>query len=248
MSDLTATETVETVADPMEVKAREMGWKPQEEFTGDAPLWVDAKEFVGRKPLFDKIHDQSKRLGDMEKTLKATADHVKKVGDMAYKRAVSDLERDRRDAISVADVGRVAEIDSELKVLANPVDSGPPAEYMEWVEANPWFTKDDELFAFACANYDVIAKKNPTARIEDTLKKVEDSVKRAYPEKFPKQPTQHSGPATVEGGTTPSNSRAGPGYSSLNADQKRVCDNFVRHGVLTREQYVKSLVDIGELK
>ena len=52
----------EEVPVPVEATARTQGWKPKEEFTGDPALWVDAKEFVGRAPLFDKIKGQSKEL------------------------------------------------------------------------------------------------------------------------------------------------------------------------------------------
>src|SRR3990172_4739307 len=61
--------------DSAEASARAQGWKPKEEFTGDPALWVDAKEFVGRAPLFDKIKTQSKDLKEIRKTVDAMAKH-----------------------------------------------------------------------------------------------------------------------------------------------------------------------------
>ena len=53
--------------DPYEDKARATGWRPLEEFEGDPETWVDAKEFLGRAPLFDKIKHQTKKQKELEK-------------------------------------------------------------------------------------------------------------------------------------------------------------------------------------
>jgi hypothetical protein len=229
--------------------AREQGWKPLDEFDGDKNTWIDAREFIGRKPLFDKIHLQNKKLTELEKTLKSTAEHVKKVGEAAYKRAYDDLAKERRYAISQADADRVDAIDAEVAELKKSTDvqieQGPPAEYQAWVDDNPWFTKDEELFAFACAVYDAQVKKNPKASLDETLSNVKSATKRAYPEKFE---TEKRAPhSAVEGGRAPSSVKSGPSYSNLNSEQKRVCDNFVRQGIMTKEAYVKSLQEIGEI-
>ncbi len=240
----------QTTEPSIEDQAREMGWRPKEEFEGDGRQWVDAKEFVGRKPLFDKIHDQGRKLNELEKTLKATAQHVTKVGEIAYKRAVSELKNERKEAIESADVQRVQEIDNELKDLKDTVtkteeDDGPPAEYKEWVGKNQWFETDSELYGFACSTFEALQKRNPNEPLGKTLKAVEAATKRAYPEKFGTTHVQQHN--SVEGGTRPSNTKTGPGYADLNKDQKRVCDTFVRQGVMTRDAYVKSLVEIGEI-
>ena len=237
----------EVVPETIEDKARGMGWKPAEEFDGDKSVWVYAKEFVGRKPLFDKIHDQNRKLSEVEKTLKATAEHVKKVGEIAYKKAVADLQKERKLAVAQADVLAVHEIDDELEELKQTAAASnePPPEFTAWTEENEWFGKDPELFDFACATYDAHMKRNPgETDLKKVLDKVKEVTKRAYPEKFGNVKPVHN---SVEGGARPSSVKSGPSYSSLSSEQKRVCDTFVRSGVMTKEAYVKSLVEIGEL-
>ena len=34
----------------VEDEAKDMGWRPQEEFSGDESKWIEAREFVERKP------------------------------------------------------------------------------------------------------------------------------------------------------------------------------------------------------
>jgi len=239
--------------DPIESKAREMGWKPQEEFSGEPHDWVDAREFVGRKPLFDRLHEQGRQIKGLEKTLKATTEHVQKVGEIAYKRAVSELQKERRTAIEDADARRVNEIDQELGELkqdraqAAQQTNEPPAEFTNWVEKNSWFNTDRELFDFACAAFDAHQKRNPNVNLDEALAEVTKVTKRAYPEKFGQKPAAPTHSA-VEGSKTPTQTRRGPGYGDLSDDQKRVCDNFVKSGVLTRDQYIKQLADIGELR
>ena len=46
----------------VEQKAIEMGWKPKDNFDGEETDFIDAAEFVRRKPLFDKIDTVGKDL------------------------------------------------------------------------------------------------------------------------------------------------------------------------------------------
>ena len=55
--------------DLFESEARESGWVPKEEFTGDPKTWVDAAEFVRRGPLFKKIDTQSREIKAMRQAI-----------------------------------------------------------------------------------------------------------------------------------------------------------------------------------
>ena len=68
--------------------AREKGWRPKEEYEGDAEGWVGAEEFVKRQPLFDKIKVQSKRLKELEKTVEAMAKHYQTSIKQAKEKAI----------------------------------------------------------------------------------------------------------------------------------------------------------------
>ena len=84
---------------PAEIKARAYGWVPEEEFTGDKTRWVDAKEFVSRAPLFDRIDHYRRRVEDLEGTVTEIKKHYKKVDETAYKRAIADLKKEKVQAL-----------------------------------------------------------------------------------------------------------------------------------------------------
>ena len=52
-----------------EVSAREMGWRPEEEYEGPEGNWVNADEFVARAPLYDGLSKQKKRIKRLEKVV-----------------------------------------------------------------------------------------------------------------------------------------------------------------------------------
>ncbi len=45
----------EVVQDPTETQARNLGWRPKEEFTGDEKNWFPADEFLRRGDLLAEI-------------------------------------------------------------------------------------------------------------------------------------------------------------------------------------------------
>src|SRR5574343_943735 len=78
--------------DPIEIEAREQGWKPKEEYEGDPAKWRPAKEFVERGELFGKIDHMGKELKETRKALKMLQDHHTKVRETEYNRALTELK------------------------------------------------------------------------------------------------------------------------------------------------------------
>jgi len=97
-----------------EQKAIEMGWRPKDEFEGDDAEFIDAVEFVRRKPLFDKIEHVSKELRETRKAMKALQEHHEKVRDAEYKHAVDQLKIEKKAALESGDADRLIEIDSQM--------------------------------------------------------------------------------------------------------------------------------------
>lgn len=77
-----------TETNEVEVKARELGWQPKEEFRGDPERWVDAAAYVERgetmlplikasnKRLNDQVSTLTRELGDTKTRLKASEESV----------------------------------------------------------------------------------------------------------------------------------------------------------------------------
>jgi len=111
----TATVVVEEdEVSPMTQKALTEGWVPKEDFKGDEDSWVEAKEFVFRGELMDRIKKQSGVINslsdqtkDLKDALKVLGEHNKKLANVEYKKAIATLKKEKVDALEERDHGAV---------------------------------------------------------------------------------------------------------------------------------------------
>ena len=130
-------------------KAQELGWRPEEEWTGDPSDWVPAKEFVGRQKLYDRIHSLKNEVVNIkranEQDMAVIKQYVQQMSEIEYKRALADLTAQRKTAVREADVEAVENLDSQIDELkdarkAAPTTTQPAAQYspqyLQWVDRN----------------------------------------------------------------------------------------------------------------
>jgi hypothetical protein len=234
--------------DPIQKRAIEMGWRPKEEFDGDDVEFIPAEEFVRRKPLFDKIEHQSKELKDVKKVLRSLQDHHVKVKETEFQRAVDFLKVQKKQAYEEGDTDRIIEIDEQMSEMreskrqqaqqVNAVDDAKQIhpEFASWVSQNNWYSTDKSLRNFADSLGVSHAKDNPDLSPAEVLKYVTKTVKQTFKEKF-ENPNKIRA-AAVDGGTSSTKVSTGNSSFSLTEDETRVMNQFVRAGILTKEQYI----------
>src|SRR6266566_4450267 len=81
-------------------KARTLGWKPSTEYDKDPADWVSAREFLARQSFFDKIKSQSSEIRSLRDDIKAMSQHFSQMKEVEYKRALSEIKSERKEAIS----------------------------------------------------------------------------------------------------------------------------------------------------
>ena len=234
--------------DPIEQRAIEMGWRPKEEFDGDEVDFIDAKEFVRRKPLFDKIEHQNKELKEVKKVLKSLQDHHVKVKETEFQRAVEYLKVQKKQAYEEGDTDKIIEIDDQIAEMRSQKQTQAAAvnvseeakqihpDFAKWVDTNRWYAQDKSLRKFADALGVTYAEDNPELSPTEVLKYVTGQVKRAYPDKFTNP--NKTKPAAVDGGNSSTKASTSNGSFQLTEDETRVMNQFVRAGILTKEQYI----------
>ncbi len=253
--------------DPVETSARAKGWKPQEEYKGDRP-WVDAKTFLDREPLIERISGQSKTIARLERTVEAMARNYNKNLEHAINAKIAELEYQKEEAVKSGNVAEVKAIDKAIDhQRAAKADAATPAakaevapEVAEWIEANPWYVNDREMHNFAYAYNEAYLKSHP-GDLAGCLRETAKATRRAFPDKFSKSGgnggERPPAPPSPDGGSPP----AVPGkkytVSRLTADQKLAHDQYIKAGTFDKaaaaakmtptEYYVKSLEEIGEL-
>jgi hypothetical protein len=242
----------------IEQKALEMGWRPREEFDGDDETFIDAKEFVNRAPLFEKISSQSKQIKRLEQAQHALQGHYNKVRETEYKAALRALKAELEVAVEEGDLTKYhalnekrEEIEQDHHTLKQELAGAPaepevPAELEQWIERNPWFKTQEHMRVFADRASDRFAPKVRAGLMTtaEALREVEKLVREEFPSKF-RNPNKDK-PSAVEGGAGKGGGRAS-GEIELTADEKRIMNTVLstkdRDGkpFITREKYLADL-------
>jgi len=234
----------------IEVKAREMGWRPKEEFHGNEDDFVDAKEFVQRQPLFEKIETQSRQLKNVQKTLDALKEHHTKVREAEYKRALAALEAQKEAAINEANGTQAVAVERQIKQVEREFEqiqrehvaetpANDPQEFVSWKAKNAWYEQDEAMRVFADAYGTKLAKEKGMSPSE-VLTEVTKKVRAEFGHKtYFRNPNKDSAPdvETSRGGNS---SKSSDRYE-LTEQERSIMNTLVRSGTLTKEQYIEQL-------
>lgn len=238
----------------VEKRALEMGWRPKDEFDGDEVDFIDAKEFVRRKPLFDKIATQSHEIKNVRKALEALQTHYTKVQQTEYNRALAKLKEARTEAISNADGDSFEKIDTEIKRVeqeaaelqeTQTIQDEPQVypEFEAWTNRNQWYSSVKGMRDFADELGVKLARqgKGPS----EVLKEVEVAVRKEFPHRF-KNPNKESAP-DVESGSGKNTSR-GAKEIELSEQERKIMNTLVSTKVMTKDEYLADLKKIKGIK
>lgn len=244
---------------PAENEARKFGWVPADEFKGEPEAWRDADEFLRRgreingflRKDLDKLNSRNAtleaELNEMKSTLTEFSKFHQETEKRAYERALKDLKEAKKEAIADGDGERVLAIEDEIEALkeVKPTEKKvAPQEqpqvdqvFIDWVEQNQWYSKDEDLTVFANGFAEHLRKQNPKLIGKKFLDEVEKKVKDAFPHRF-ENPNRER-PSPVDASTPTRGATGKKSYNDLPAEAKQACDKFVKQGLLTKEQYVK---------
>lgn len=265
-TEATATPTPE---ETLVVKAREMGWVPKEEFKGDADTWVDAKEFVGRAPLFDALHKANRKIKQLDERYETLTKHHIKVFEAAKKKALEEYRVQLKEASDNSDIDKALEIKDKIDDLEEQVfeaetvttpdkeitKTDENAEYVKtfksWEEQNNWYKDDEDLKVIADGYGVQIWKKNPELTYEEVLVKVTEKVKSNFPTKFGEEsPKKKPGVVAKPSSGVVEKGKTKVTYSQLPDETKEVYRLLVKSdrnpgGIYTHEEFIKEYLAIG---
>jgi hypothetical protein len=228
-----------------EQRALEMGWKPKDQFSGDEDDFIDAKEFVRRQPLFDKIEAQNRQVKLLNKSMLQLKEHYTKVNAASYERALADLKSQRKDAIVNGDGEAFSQIDdkikeaeaqkAELDAISTPQEQVEAPEFQSWKARNQWYGSVKYMRAFA----DDVGLNLHSRGLspEQVLLEVEKAVRKEFPEKF-RNPNREAA-ISVENGrgqTTKSKDTF-----VLTDMERKIMNDLVRSKAMTKEEYIQGI-------
>jgi hypothetical protein len=236
----------------IEVRAMEMGWRPKTEFNGNEDDFVDAKEFVGRKPLFDKLDAQGRHLKVVSRALEQLKTHYTMVNEAAYERALADLKTSRREALTNGDGDKFEQLDDQIKLVeeqkqqlqavkqnTNVQENVVHPEFQSWKSRNQWYDTVPYMRNYADTVGVQFNQQGMTP--SEVLKKVEEAVRKEFPNKFHnanKDAAPHVESAVKTG------VKSNKAESQLSDIERKMMNDLVRAGVLTKDKYLADLAKI----
>ncbi len=244
----------------VEIKARAKGWKPLGEATDrDGNLlaeedWVDAKEFVGRQKLFDRIEQLNKELKSQgqkfQQDMSQVSEHFAKMQQVEFDKAMKQLKVEKQIALEDRNLVAVEAINDEIKEKEKEFETvqrttpkpktntvAIQQEFDEWKGNNGWFESDKELQREAIAIGTGYAVSNPNLQQSDVLEYVESRIKKIYPEKFEQKKAQmnnqvEAGGITANSGTNPGRKSKGLTAKDLDEREYKVMQTLIKTNAL----------------
>lgn len=234
----------------VETEARKKGWRPKEEFEGDASEWVDAGEFNRRGELLDAISHERKNSKALKKQLDAVTEYVKGLEGRTRQKVLDELEAKRREALTDGDIETFDAVEEKIKEVneapeleieesepAKPDNDGVPDFVSDFAKQNEWFHKDKEMTAVMLANTERLVTEDGLT-LEQAIPKAHDRVKEIFPGKFT-NPNKDKPSAVMSGNREQRPSKKA--LSNLTPEQKTVW-HALKH-VMTEKEFLDSLED-----
>ncbi len=244
-------------ADPLVTKAQKDGWTDKDawvEAGKDPDQWVDAKEFVSRKPLYDRNRELKRELKAERERTEKVAQYAAKAGETARRQVLAELEAERLKAVEVGDTDGFLDVEKRIKEAEKEYPLPPteerasvaeeiPAPVKDFADRNAkWFEKDKPMTVFM-----VESTKEYTAAgksLDEALKLAEADVKREFSHKFINPNKERPGAVGS------SNKEARPNtvtHADLSPEQKQVWSVLKKTG-MSIDGFVAGLKEQGEFK
>lgn len=243
-------ETQTQEVDPVETKAKEMGWTAKEEFTGDPETFVEAKEFVERAPLYKALHQANRKIKKMQETLDTFRDHYTKVEVAAKEKAIKELQADLEVASEERDIKKALQIKDKINEVQSekPSTEKSNSDFESWVEENKWYNDDSTLKTFATGIGFGLAQEHPEWAPGKIFQEVTRITKESFPDKF----TTKKSPTKVAASTRTTSGGEKKTFSirQLPEEARTTYTRLVKsernpHGVLTSDEFFSDYIKAG---
>ena len=206
-----------------EAKALSQGWKPKDQFVGDPDDFIDAKEFLRRGELFERINRDKQTINQLTKAMKELAEYNKSVRELAYNQALEDLTNQRREAMKSNDMETALNLEDKIEALRGkkgeymkPVEIEVPEVEEEeeqqqadpekqaivdnWKQSNAWYDSDPDMKEIAdtigARMYSQMEATGKFIPLDQFMEQVGAKVKELMPHKFETQKPADKRPKT----------------------------------------------------
>ncbi|GAA4478326.1 hypothetical protein [Gluconacetobacter asukensis] len=221
-------------------------WRPARDFLdrGMTLLPVLQQQY---RALDGRYATMQAQLRDSQKALADLTERTRRADERAYQRAVRDIEGRRQAAVASGDTTAFAVAERDLQDLrdtaplpAARVEAPPapapapvervesmPTEIMDFVQANPWFSRDAEARQDAIAIQSAVDRQHPGLSLAERLEITRRKVRQLHPALFENRRREAPPPVSPSRGE---GGRGGNprGFEALPAEARREYDRYAR--------------------
>ncbi len=243
--------------DPEEARARESGWRPKDDYSGDPDEWVDAAEYNRRRPLYDRISKQKKELKDVKKTLDSVVKYQKELEAKTRAKVIAEFEAKKREAVKFGDLEAFEAAEAEIKKVSEEkgIDVDLPGQeeepeqpeakqleipqfVLDFEKANPWFNTDTDMQEVMLARTQRLTAEGKP--LQEAMTAALAHVKNLFPDKF-SNPNKTK-PSPVMGGRREQRPAA-KSIANLTPEQREVWRYYKSRGIMTEQKFLETLED-----
>lgn len=237
---------------PVEQKAMDQGWVPQDQWSGAPEDWRPAKEYVDRGELFKTISELKRENKNIRQAFDEFGRQHARVKELEFERAFKTLKAQKAAAAADQDIDTVIRIDDKIdelreqqkhEVVAPRVPDAPQVDpvFQTWINRNQWYANDIDMKAVA----DETGRRATQAGVSDKaeiLATVDKAVRRAFPHKF--NNPKRDEPSSVEGSTNKGTQRQSDPTAGMTGTERRIMETILKSTKMSREEYLKQYKDV----
>lgn len=237
-------------------EATEQGWSEDKDSLPEGK-WVDAKTFVEKGERIAGI--MKSRLDRQDSEIRQLKDSNKQFGE--YQNALlakeksrnaellAQLETQRAQAINDGDGAAFTNLDRQInqtrEELSAPDPRGNGEQQIDaigqaWLMNNDWYQSNRKLQIHADAISDELVNAGYVGGSPAYYKELTRVVREDYPEEFQNKRQAQANTVEAGGEIETKGSEVPHTYENLDAESKKACDEFVKGGFTTREEYVEN--------
>lgn len=236
--------------------ASQYGWKPEGKRNAEEYIKFALEQFPERGEALSKqartIESKDSELGKMKAVLDELSSHMQKQKDLAYQKAVNDLQQKRKQAIVNGDIARVEQIDKEQINLQNKssdklkVVEDFKSRNREWMDGTSYDALEMQEWLLHRDNQLGSRKLDPV----EHMRILEEHLHKKFPDYFGMSESKTN---AIDGSAHNSNVVGRSGKKSftvkdLTKEQRDVAEYLSAGGHLKISEYIQQLVDSGDLK
>jgi hypothetical protein len=236
---------------PVEQRAYDDGWRPEDQFDGNPDNWKTAGEYNLYGEMQTQVRDAKAETRRAHDDMDSRIASLNKLHAAQQTAAINDLKAQQRQAVEEADTALYDRLQTQIEnTVVEPVQSTQPGkapEISEWeARQGSWVNDPKDERTIQANTFYNIASGKPNATYESVLKYVDDQLAKLYPEQqAPNNPRRESATMTEQSRQPRQRQRNNKelSMSDLTAQESREYEMFGKSMFKDEKQFLKSVQD-----